>query len=291
MGVFEYEVRFDPPIHSLQLRYRLLNQHRDELGGSSKSFDGVTLYLPIRLPDSITKYESVNQNDSTTVQVTIIYRRQMKVVDCMHLYNVMFDRIMKILKFVRCGRKNFDPSEPKVIPQHKLEVWPGYVTAVDEYEDGIMMCVDVNHRVLSTATVLEKLEHAHRSAKGNMQEFKNNVEKALLGAVVLTRYNNKTYRIDDIDFTANPMNTFRSKDRDVTYAEYYKSHYNIELKDLKQPLLISRKERRVDGQEGTETLTFCLIPEICYLTGLTDELRADFRVCDRINGRIILRYI
>lgn len=162
-------------------------------------------------------------------------------------------------------------------------MWPGYVTAVDEYEEGIMICVDVTHRVLSQATVLSKMEHAHRSAKGNMQEFKTNVVKALLGAVVLTRYNNKTYRIDDIDFEANPMRTFRSKDRDVTYVEYYKSHYNIDLKDLKQPLLISRKERRVQGQEGTETLTFCLIPEICFLTGLSDELRADFRASDRSN--------
>lgn len=121
MGVFEYEVRFDPAIHSAQLRYRLLKPHHELLGGSSKSFDGVTLYLPFRLPEPITKVESVNPNDNTTVEVAIIYRRQMKVVDCMHLYNVMFDRIMKILEFVRYGRKNFDPSEPKLIPQHKLE--------------------------------------------------------------------------------------------------------------------------------------------------------------------------
>lgn len=44
------------------------------------------------------------------------------------LYGILFANIMKILKFVRFGTKNFDPTEPKLVPQHKLEIWPGYVT-------------------------------------------------------------------------------------------------------------------------------------------------------------------
>lgn len=278
MGVFEYDVRFSPNIHSANERHKLLNQHREILGGQAKSFDGVTLYLPFRLSEQVTQLHSVNENDNTRITVFVTYRRQMKVVECMHLYNVMFDRIMRILKFIRFNRKNFDPSEPMVIPQHKLEVWPGYVTAVDEYEDGIMLCVDVTHRVLTQVTVLEKMIHAHKSARGNMADFKANIQKALLGAVVLTRYNNKSYRIDDIDFESNPTSTFPSARGEVSYVDYYKSHYNIEIKDLKQPLLISRKEQRVEGKDEPAVLTFCLIPEISYLTGITDELRADFKV-------------
>lgn len=307
MGVYEYEVRFEPNIHSAHVRNRLLNQHKDVIGGGrAKSFDGVVLFLPVRLPDAVTKLTSINKNDESSVQVTIIYKRQKRLIDCMHMYNIMFERIMNILEFVRYGRKTFDPSEPKLIPQHKLEVWPGYVTAVDEYEDGIMLCVDVTHRVLCQTTVLEKLTHAYRSNKQDFQRFRavfscffivcflfsslqydhfffcsaihSNIVKALLGAIVLTRYNNKTYRIDDVDFNLNPMSTFKTKDREITYVEYYKTQYNIDIKDTRQPLLISRKERRVAGKEDTETLTFCLVPEISYLTGLTDELRADFKV-------------
>ena len=42
--------------------------------------------------------------------------------------------------------------------------------------------------------------------------------------MVLTRYNNKTYIIDDIDFTMNPMSTFRltKTDREISYMEYYR---------------------------------------------------------------------
>lgn len=273
-GVFEYEVRFSPAIHSTQLRYKLLNQHRDTIG-FTKTFDGSVLYLPFQLPEIHTVLTSNNDNDGSKVTVTIIYKKKKLMKDCVHLYNVLFERIMKILKFVRFGRKNFDPSAPKMIPQHKLEIWPGYVTAVDEYEDGVMLCLDVSHRLLCTETVLDILTHAYVSEKNNYQQ---KALESLLGAVVLTRYNNKTYRIDDILFDASPQSTFQMSGRDVSYIEYYKNHYNIELVDRKQPLLLSREERRVSGKAEKETLTFCLIPEICYLTGITDTIRNDQKV-------------
>lgn len=273
-GVFEYEVRFSPEIHSMQLRYKLLNQHRETIG-MTKTFDGSVLYLPFQLHDSRTVLTSNNDNDSSKVSVTIIFKKKKLMKECIHLYNVLFERIMKILKFVRFGRKNFDPTAPKLIPQHKLEIWPGYVTAVDEYEDGVMLCLDVSHRLLCTETVLDILTHAYMSNKNNFQQ---KALESLLGAVVLTRYNNKTYRIDDILFDQSPQSTFQMNGKDVSYMEYYKNHYNIDLKDQKQPLLLSREDRRVSGQKEKETITFCLIPEICYLTGITDTIRNDQKV-------------
>jgi hypothetical protein len=37
----------------------------------------------------------------------------------------------------------------------RLEVWPGYVTAVDEHEGGLLLCCDTSSKVLRTQTVLE----------------------------------------------------------------------------------------------------------------------------------------
>lgn len=64
----------------------------------------------------------------------------------------------------------------------------------------------------------------------------------------------------------------------ISYVQYYKTQYNIDIKDLNQPLLISHGKKRVPDQKEKVTLTFAIIPEICYLTGLTDEQRADFKV-------------
>lgn len=74
------------------------------------------------------------------------------------------------------------------------------------------------------------------------------------------------------------MNTFETKTGEVSYVQYYKQQYGIEIRDLKQPLLISREEKRVSGQAEKKTFIYSIIPEICYLTGLTDEQRADFKV-------------
>lgn len=273
-GVFEYEVRFNPSVHATTLRHHLINQHKEAIG-NTKTFDGTILYLPIRLPDVVTELVSTNSNDQTKVTVMIILKKRKRLAECIHLYNVLFDRVMKVMEFVRFGRKRFDPSAPKIIPQHKLEVWPGYVTAVDEYEGGVMLCLDVSHRVLCQTTVLDLMRKAYQA---NGAHFQTNVMNSLLGAVVLTRYNNRTYRIDDVKFDASPMDTFVMNGREVTYVEYYKSQYNITIVDTKQPLLIHNEERKIIGKTEKEQVTYCLIPEICFLTGLTDTMRSDMKV-------------
>lgn len=125
----------------------------------------------------------------------ITYRRKKRLRDCMHLYNVLFNRIFNRLNYTRIGKKNFDPSLPKLIPQHKLEVWPGYVNAVEEQEGGIMLCLDVSHRVLCQQTVLELFTDIFRKDKENFQQ---NAVKALVGKFVniklfRNKYNNSHF--------------------------------------------------------------------------------------------------
>lgn len=74
------------------------------------------------------------------------------------------------------------------------------------------------------------------------------------------------------------MSTFQTKTGEVSFVQYYKQQYNIEIKDLKQPLLISREDKRVSGQKEKVSFTFSIVPEISFLTGLSDEQRADFKV-------------
>lgn len=41
--------------------------------------------------------------------------------------------------------------------------------------------------------------------------------------LAFTRYNNKTYRIDDIDWSVKPTHTFQKRDgTEITYVDYYK---------------------------------------------------------------------
>lgn len=253
-------------------------QHSDIIG-ATRTFDGTTLYLPARLRDEVTNLTSVDRKNGSNVAVTVVFKKRKKLSECRQFYGTLFDRVMKELKFVRFGTKFFDSSSAKPIPQHKLEVWSGYFTAVDEYKGGVMVCVDIAHRILSQETVLDKIRDAYRTSRGSVDEFQNSIKSKIIGTTVLTRYNNKTYRIDDIDFDMNPYTTFHQKSGEISFVDYYKDHYGIEIKDLKQPLLIHRREFTVPGtQEKQCNRTFAIVPELSYCIGLTDEIRGNFTV-------------
>ena len=65
--------------------------------------------------------------------------------------------------------------------------------------------------------------------------------------------------------------------QEKAFLDYYKKHYNITIKDPKQPMLMSRSSRRTSQETQTDQL-IALVPELCNLTGLTDQMKADFRV-------------
>ena len=62
---------------------------------------------------------------------------------------------------------------------------------------------------------------------------------------VLSRYNNKTYRIDDIDWDKNPLSTFSTRNGEVSFVQYYENAYNKKITDMEQPLLVSMPKKRV----------------------------------------------
>ena len=39
----------------------------------------------------------------------------------------------------------------------RLEIWPGYVNTIQHYDGGLLLMLDVSHRVLRTDTVLDFL--------------------------------------------------------------------------------------------------------------------------------------
>ena len=83
--------------------------------------------------------------------------------------------------------------------RHGLEIWPGYSVSVDEMEGGILLHCDTSNRVMRTRTVLDIITDAYTKDGDAYQET---AKKQLVGSSVITRYNNRTYKVDDIDFAA-----------------------------------------------------------------------------------------
>ena len=106
---------------------------------------------------------------------------------------------MQSMKMVQMNLNFYDPTAGHQVPQHKLEIWPGYVTAVQEFEGGVMLCCDVSHKVLRSQTAYELIKDV---MKQNPADLRGSVLKAVLGATVLTRYNNRSYKVDDVDWVS-----------------------------------------------------------------------------------------
>lgn len=172
------------------IRIKLINSVLPKLGGV-KTFDGgKCLYLPIKLDQNVTELETNNPVSDSQVTIQIIYKKQKRLGDCLHLFNTLFKRIMNALSYFQFNRSYFDMKSLIMVPAHKLEILPGYVVSVDEFEGGLMLCLDAHHRVLRTQTVLDLLIELRSAAR---DRFKTEATNLLIGSVVLTRYENLLY--------------------------------------------------------------------------------------------------
>ncbi|KAI0210741.1 Piwi-like protein 2 [Lamellibrachia satsuma] len=273
-GVFQYAVSFTPQVDSRNMTFKLLYEHLDVIG-ETKAFDGAILFLSKKLPNE-TVLHSKRPTDGEDITIRVKLVKVLPHASCAQLYNVVFRRIMGMLKMCQVGRHFYDPHRPESVPQHSLEVWPGYITAIQEYEGGLMLLTDVSHRVLRTETVLDVMQDLIQKYR---HTFQDEVMRRLIGCTVLTRYNNRTYRIDDVAWDQSPMSTFEMSNGETkSFAEYYKSAYNKDIRDLQQPLLIHRpkKKDRIPGKKMLDVI--CLIPELSYMTGLSDDMRSDYKV-------------
>uniref|UniRef100_A0A4W3IWE6 Piwi-like RNA-mediated gene silencing 1 n=1 Tax=Callorhinchus milii TaxID=7868 RepID=A0A4W3IWE6_CALMI len=274
-ALYQYHVDYKPQMESRRLRTALLFMH-DKILGRTRVFDGCILFLPKKLEKKVTELVSLTR-DGQNVVVTVTLTNELPPTSptCLQFYNIVFRRLLKIMSLQQIGRNYYNPQDPIMIPQHRIMVWPGYTTSILQYESSVMLCADVSHKILRSETVLDVMYQLYEQF--GEYRFQEACSKELVGVIVLTRYNNKTYRIDDIDWIQNPKNTFKKADgSEISYVDYYKKQYSTDITDLNQPVLISQPKRQ--GPPGITLGPICLIPELCYLTGMTDKMRSDFNV-------------
>ena len=104
-------------------------------------------------------------------------------------------------------------------------------------EKGVLLNVDIVHKVLRTDTVLDFIEDIKNRSRNDPQ---GEIRKALIGATILTSYNKKTYKVDDVDFDHSPKDRFNQDIKEgaetsaaeVTYHDYYKTKYGAVIHDL-----------------------------------------------------------
>ena len=91
-------------------------------------------------------------------------------------------------------------------------------------EKGVLLNVDIIHKVLRTDTVLDFISDIKNRCRGDVCA---EIKKALIGVTILTSYNKRTYKVDDVDFDKSPKDSFTldADGTETTYHEYFASKY------------------------------------------------------------------
>lgn len=80
----------------------------------------------------------------------------------------------------------------------------------------------------------------------------------------------------------NCVNMFSWQGRngeDIQYGKYFYDKYGVTIKQPAQPLLVSMPRDRQRRRDGTfDDKPVNLVPELCQMTGLSDDQRANFKL-------------
>jgi aubergine len=271
---FKYSVNFNPelPGDSVKLRATIVNKAKIEITKilGNYLFNNSTLFSLENYPDIIELGVNYNSQEyKINIKLTNVI--DFNSCEAEAIYKKFFNLLLRKIRFVQIRRNYFNPSGARQLQSHKLEIWPGFNSSVNILNEGILLNMNILYKVLRNETALDLVKKIGQNFTRNSSDLKETFNDSFKGVAVLTRYNNdKVYIIDEVDLEKTPTSTFETKDGPISYLEYYKKKYGLKITVLDQPLLIHRDKKK--NQE------IHLIPEFCYLTGLTDEMRANFNL-------------
>ncbi|XP_007440785.1 piwi-like protein 2, partial [Python bivittatus] len=285
-AVYQYHVTFRPEVECKSMRFGMLKEHKS-VTGDITAFDGSILYLPIKLPQNI-DLKCQRKTDGMEIDIKIQMTRILEPSSdlCIPFYNVVFRRVMRILDMKLVGRNFYDPTSATVLQQYRLQIWPGYAASIRRTDGGLFLLADVVHKIIRNDSVLDLMHAVYQQSREN---FQDECIKQLIGNIIITRYNNNTYRIDDIDWNKTPKSSFTMSDgKEITFVEYYSKNYGITIRELDQPLLIHRPDERKNPPGKLQQGEILLLPELSFLTGIPEKMRKDFRIMKDLTQQINL---
>ncbi|XP_027854008.2 piwi-like protein Siwi [Aphis gossypii] len=267
-SLYQYRVDFKPEQDRINIKRGLLSAHKEFLG--AYIFDGTMMFSRKKLESDTIELTSKRNTDDQIIIITLKLTSVIEKGDyaSIQVFNILLRKCLANLELTQVGRNYYDSVAKIGIPNHRLQLWPGYETTIGMFDCGLLLRAEISTKVMREDTVLDFLIECSNNRNSNpnwMMAFKMGV----IGSIVLTRYNNQTYRIDDVDEESCTNSTFLKKDgSSISYIDYYKNRYGINISNQKQPMLISKKKKSF-RIEGEETELVYLVPELCSMTGLT----------------------
>lgn len=272
--IYEYLANFNCDL-GLRRKVRILEGHK-EFGVIAT--DGIHLYSPRKLPTLSFEFATAGGEVRGKVRLTPTKELKGNNPDIWRVFNIVKGGLLKKVGLKQLGRNYFrmDDKDAITVPGvYNISFFPGVSASVVPVQSyGAALVADVLYKAVRKDTAYDLIEQALEKSRGIYRE--GDILKSVVGKSVITTYRKQPYVIDDVDFTKTPLSTFEWKSaadkpaEPISYVEYVKKCYgdnaSTKVTDMKQPLLV------VYRRSGEKTY---LIPELCRMTGIPDEMRKD----------------
>jgi hypothetical protein len=148
----------------------------------------------------------------------------------------------------------------------------GFLTSTRITDKGLALLVNVKNKLINTRTCASKYKEL-RSQYENSALI-DHINDYFVGKSVMATYSpHRIYRIDHVNFDLNVMNKtiqFKINEKEIkeiTLEQYYADVIKVKIKERGYPLLCCKR-----GEDNEAVL---LVMELCYITGLEDDMRTE----------------
>ncbi|XP_057620740.1 piwi-like protein 3 [Chionomys nivalis] len=279
---YKYNIDYQPDIKDMAIRTDLLLRHKSILG-NCHIFDGNSLLLPRRLQHLEMELVSQTESDGKVrIRIRLSSELHPNHPEWLRYYNILFSKLLKLNNIEEMDSNPRDLRDLRNLLQaSRMDIKRSYTTSILPYEKSLTLCADVTHRLLQKKTVWDLIAEKNDSVTKEEEVFEE-----VVGSIVYTSYNNKTYRIDDVKWEKKPKDTFDKFDGSkTTYIDYYMKRYNTSITELGQPLLMSLGKWK-KGQTSTPHEPIFLVPQLCYLTGVPRAVSENHSLMAQLTDRM-----
>lgn len=239
-----------------------------------------SLYSVQLVDQTLSFNHTISNENGANMEVVITIEQDSNCITCndpiaKNLTGYLTKNLQSMLKYKQIGRNLFNPD--RAVTVEMFEVWPGYATSfIPGESSNSLLNIDLVSKVITQVNVLSFMLNLRQKCS---HDFENLISSELEGKSVMTKYNRKIYRVDRVEFKMNPSNKFKKQDgSEISFCEYYQTQYKINVTMPQQPLLV-----HIDRKKGEVDKEIYLLPELCVMTGLTDEQRADRRIMGNLD--------
>ncbi|KAF0721066.1 piwi-like protein Siwi, partial [Aphis craccivora] len=131
-SLYQYRVDFNPVQERTNIQRELLSAHNKFLG--AYICDGKMLFSIKQFESDTTELVSKRNTDGQTVLITLKFTSVIKMGDyaSIHVFNLLKRKFFGNLNLTLTGRNYYEADVKITFSNHKLQLWPGYETTVQD---------------------------------------------------------------------------------------------------------------------------------------------------------------